>query len=266
VGKIVALGGGSVKNETRTINLEIIAQTGKKHPNVLYIPTASKDNPEGVNAFTTAFKKLNCKVDVLLCVRETPSRKTVRSKIEWADAIFVGGGNTLMMMRRWAFLGVDRELLKAYRRGTVLSGGSAGAICWFDNGHSDSMKGYGHIPWAYVRVAGLGLVKGTLCPHYHHKDRRAEMLKLIHNLGGQGIALDDCCAIEIVGDKWRILASKRAAKAYAVTRSRGKVYEREIPRVKSFQPLAALYTFIDQTPRATKPITLSNWKPRLHRK
>ncbi len=265
MGRIIAVGGGDVRKHTTAINREIIALTGRKHPNVLYVPTASRDNPDSVATFRKAFERLGCRVDVLLCIRETPSKSEIRRKIRRADAIYVGGGNTLMMMRRWHFLGVDTELAEAYCRGTVLSGGSAGAICWFENGHSDSMKGYGHIPWVFIRVSGLGFVKGTLCPHYHHKDRRIEFLRMIHNLGGLGIALDDRCALEIVGDKWRIVASGRGAKAYSVTRRLGRVHEREIPRTHGFQPLARLYSFIADTPAHAAPVKMRNWKPRLHR-
>ena len=69
-----------------------------------------------------------------------------------------------MMMRRWKFLGIDRQILKAYRRGTVLAGASAGSICWFESGHSDSMRGYGHDPWDYIARERLGPDQGVPLP------------------------------------------------------------------------------------------------------
>ena len=70
------------------------------------------------------------------------------------------------MMRRWRRLGVDALLREAYERGAVLCGVSAGAICWFDSGHSDSRSFYSE-DWNYIAVTGMGLVEGLACPHYN---------------------------------------------------------------------------------------------------
>ena len=87
-----------------------------------------------------------------------PSDDELRSKILSPDIIYVGGGNTLKMMRRWRYLGVDSLIRQAWENGTVLSGVSAGAICWFEWGHSDSMASYNPDDWKYIRVAGTGLI------------------------------------------------------------------------------------------------------------
>jgi peptidase E len=99
------------------------------------------------------------------------SKERVREKIFSTDVIYVGGGNTPHMMRIWRRRGVDRLLLSAYKRGTVLSGISAGAICWFESGHSDSMSFYNPRKWEYINVKGLGLIKGIHCPHYNGRIR-----------------------------------------------------------------------------------------------
>jgi dipeptidase E len=83
---------------------------------------------------------LKCKTDVLFLIKEQPSKESIQRKILSADIIYVGGGNTLQMMCIWRRLRVDTLLISAYENGTVLSGISAGAICWFDSGHSDSMS------------------------------------------------------------------------------------------------------------------------------
>jgi putative intracellular protease/amidase len=80
-----------------------------------------------------------------------------------ADIIYVGGGNTLQMMRVWRRFGVDKLIKSAYESGTVLSGISAGSICWFDSGHSDSMSFYNPRKWKYTNVRGLGLIRGGGC-------------------------------------------------------------------------------------------------------
>lgn len=236
---IVAIGGGRV-SELGSINKEIIRLTGRSRPFALYIPTASKDALEGWEGFRRTYTRLGCRTDVLFCIRETPSRQMVRDTIGRADIIYVGGGNTLMMMRRWAFFGVDRELRRARERGAVLCGASAGAICWFDSGHSDSMRGYGHDPWEYIRVSGLGFVPGMLCPHYHHKDRRDECRRMVRQRGMPMVAVDDHAAVEVIGDRFRILTARRHAGAWVVSRRRGRVVERRVPRQRDLMPLAEL--------------------------
>jgi dipeptidase E len=240
MGKIVAYGGGHWRR-TLPIHREILRLTGRAAPRVLFLPTASKDNEKYCKAFSRVYRRLGARTDLLLAVRGTPSRAEVKRKIRWADAVFVGGGNTLMMMRRWKFLGIDRELLRAYRRGVVLAGASAGSICWFESGHSDSMRGYGHDPWEYIQVTGLGLIKGFHCPHYHHEDREKEFRRMVRQRGGRGIAMDDGAGIEVVDGRYRVLSCMRGAKVYSIRRVRGRVVEKEIPRTGCFRPVAEMY-------------------------
>ena len=170
---IVAIGGGEIRTRgTAAIDREIIRLSGKKNPTLLFIPTASSDSErywKHVQEYFGGF--LKCKTDVLFLINEPPSKESIRKKILAADIVYVGGGNTLQMMRIWRRLGVDRLLRSAYENGTVLSGISAGAICWFDSGHSDSMSFYNPQEWEYIRVRGLGLVNGMLCPHYNSMTR-----------------------------------------------------------------------------------------------
>ena len=139
---------------------------------------------------------LKCKTDVLFLIKEHPSRAQVRKKIGSADIIYVGGGNTLMMMRLWRRrLGVDKLLHLAYANGTVLCGVSAGSICWFDSGHSDSMSFYNPRKWKYINVRGLGFIKGIHCPHFNGRTggvrRRKDFLRMIRKIGGTGIAIEN---------------------------------------------------------------------------
>jgi dipeptidase E len=146
---IVAIGGGNIRTRaTLPIDREIIRLAGKRNPKLLFIPTASSDSEEywkHVQEYFGGF--LKCRTDVLFLIKEHPSREEIRKKILSADIIYVGGGNTLLMMRVWRRLGVDRLLRSAYENGTVLSGISAGSICWFDSGHSDSMSFYNPRSW-----------------------------------------------------------------------------------------------------------------------
>jgi dipeptidase E len=245
MGPIIASGGGGWRGrEALAIHRAMIEASGKRRPRLLLITTAGGENPEQVAGWSRYFaRRFGCEVDPLYLLGRQPSRREVAEAIRSAEVVYVGGGNTLKMMRRWRFLGTDAELRRAHRRGTVLAGASAGAICWFEHGHSDSMRGYGHDPWEYIRVTGLGLLRGTLCPHYHHEDRREDFQVMIARKGGYGIALDDRCALRIEDGSWRVIAAGRGARAYAVTRHRGEVYEREIPRRRPWSPLAELYEF-----------------------
>lgn len=242
MGKIVAIGGGEIGRPgypitTLTIDKKILQLTGKKKPNLLFIPTASSDSEGYVEVVKKYFgKKLGCKVDVLYLIRESPSKKEISDKIKSADVIYVGGGNTLKMMRKWRQKGVDSLVRKAYQKGTVLSGLSAGAICWFKYGHSDSMSFYNPNKWEYIRVKGMGLINATICPHYNGETKgkpRAYWFKqMIAKKGGIGIGLDDNSALAMVNGKYRILTSQKNAHAYLVYRRKGRVVEKEIKKNK----------------------------------
>ena len=236
--KLFAIGGGEIGRpgypiETTAIDKEIIKQSGKKSPRLLFIPTASKDAGGYIQTVQNYFgKKLGCKVDTLLTVNEAPSLNTIKSKILKADIIYVGGGNTLFMMKQWRKLGVDRVLIEAYNKGIIMSGLSAGAICWFKYGLSDSRIIEGQSQ-NYIRVSGLGIFNITLSPHHiREKSRKPGLIKLIKKYGGIGLALDDYSAIEVIDDKFKIITSKPQAKAYKVFILDGKLNYKELPKNK----------------------------------
>lgn len=244
--KIIAIGGGEIGRpgfsiETTKIDKEMILQTGKKNPRLLFVPTASNDSEGYCTVVENYFgKKLGCKVDLLLLIKEKLSKADIERKILSADIIYVGGGNTLKMMKIWRKLGVDKVLEKAHNKGVVLSGLSAGAICWFLCGNSDSRK-MKNPEASLIKVLGLNLVKLLLCPHYDvEKDRKPELKMMMKKTSGIALALDNCCAIEIIDNQYRIISSKESANAYKVYWSKGKYIESLIPKSKNFLPLADL--------------------------
>jgi len=240
--KIVAVGGGSmIDGATFSIDKRIVQLTGKKNPRTLFIPTASSDDLDYWERFQKVYAdKLGCRTDVLLLLNNKISNKEIKYKIEHADLIYVGGGNTLKMMRRWRTLGVDKLLHKAWQKGTVLAGTSAGAICWFGYGHSDSMAYYSPKKWDYIRVKCLGFIPFTLCPHYLKEKRDKHYKAMIKKFGGMGLALDDCCAIEIIDDKYRIISSRKGANGFRLAKKNGKVAEEMLEQRKELQPLQSL--------------------------
>jgi dipeptidase E len=236
---IVAIGGGDIRTRgTAAIDREIIRLSGKKHPKLLFIPTASSDSDRYWQRIPKYFGKfLNCRTDVLFLIKEKLSKAQITAKIRSADIIYVGGGNTLLMMRVWRRLGVDKLLKSAYESGTVLSGISAGSICWFDSGHSDSMSFYNPRKWKYINVRGLGLIKGIHCPHYNSMTRgiprRKDFRDLIRRAGGTGIAIENNCAIVFLDGRFhKVIRSKSYARAYKVYKSAGEVISEQISEEK----------------------------------
>jgi dipeptidase E len=245
---IVAIGGGVIRTKgTAPIDREIIRLSGKKNPRLLFIPTASSDSEsywQNIQEYFGGY--LKCKTDVLFLMQERPSKESIRSKILSADIIYVGGGNTLQMMRIWRRLGVDKLLKSAYEKGTVLSGISAGAICWFDSGHSDSMSFFNPQKWEYIKVKGLGLIHGILCPHYNSTSlgvpRRKHFRDMMQKTSGVGIALENNCAIEFIdGRFYRVIRSKANSRAYTVYKSGGRVVAKQIRQEKQLAPIESLY-------------------------
>jgi dipeptidase E len=244
---IVAIGGGEIRTRgTLGIDREIIGLSNKRRPKIVFVPTASSDSLRYCRRFSDYFGGLlGCKTDTLLLLNEQPSAQQIKKKIMSADIVYVGGGNTLLMMRIWRRLGVDHVLKAAYESGIVLSGISAGAICWFDSGHSDSMSFYNPRNWKYINVKGLGLIHSIHCPHYNGMTRgvprRREFRQMIARIGGTGIALENNCAMEFVeGRVYRVIASKPYSRAYRVHRIGGSVIAEQIPKREQFAPLESL--------------------------
>ncbi|MHB1921755.1 MAG: Type 1 glutamine amidotransferase-like domain-containing protein [Chitinophagaceae bacterium] len=224
--KIVAIGGGPIDDpHSLVIHREIILGSGQQNPRVLFIPTASQDELGYREKFRKVYhQRLGCQVEELLLISEKPSSKTIRDKIAGAEVIYVGGGNTLMMMNKWRKLGIDQLLDQAATRGAILSGSSAGALCWFDYGHSDSRSFYVKKDWEYIRVRGLGFIPATGCPHYDAEKRDRSFQNMIRKMGTTGIALDNFCALEVFGSSYRVISAKRGAWAFRLERKRGKVF------------------------------------------
>jgi len=243
--KIVAIGGGEIVSEegisqTLKIDKEIIKLSGKRHPNLLFIPTASEDSASYCSNINEYFGyELGCNVNFLL-LKSKDNEIIADTKIREADIIYVGGGNTFKMMKKWRSIGVDRMLLNAVNRGTVISGLSAGAICWFRYGASNSRKLLN--PDAdMIKVTGLGFINAVFCPHFDSEPHREDYLReLMRKTKGPAIAVDDCCAIEIIDDKYRIISSVESANAYKVFWENGKYHKEIIIKDRELRDIAKL--------------------------
>ncbi|HVM32911.1 MAG TPA: Type 1 glutamine amidotransferase-like domain-containing protein [bacterium] len=243
--RILAVGGGSIgfgaaKPEVTPLSLEMIRLTGKRHPRVLFLPTASGDDRAYSRAVEAHFKRLSCRVQTLPLWKNPPAFSSIRKSVGKADLIYVGGGNTLKMIGRWKRLGVLGLLARAKKRGAVLAGTSAGAICWFEVGNSDSRK-YQNPKAKLIRVRGLGFLKAMACPHYDvEKDRKPELKRMTRGYPGVAIALDNCAALEVVGERGRVLSSKPKARGYKVYWRQGKFHEE--PLGPQWKPLSEIFS------------------------
>jgi dipeptidase E len=242
---IIAIGGGEITGGTKeertdSIDREIVKKSGKKNPGLLFIPAASGDSKIYCRNANDHFGvKLGCDVRYLM-LYEKPGQKEIRRKIQEAEIIYVGGGNTYRMMKLWRKTGVDKLLAEAGERGAVLSGMSAGAICWFRYGLSDSWK-FNNPQADSIRVRGTGMVDMLLCPHYStEQDRKFTLMKMMKRTNVPGLALDDCCAIEIEDGRYRTLSSNDKAQAYKVYWGKDGYVEEAIEQSSAFRNLEEL--------------------------
>ena len=247
--KIIAIGWGYFtpskpkEVETQKIDQEIIRLSGKKHPKLLFIPTASHDSTYYVNDLQKYFEgKLWCEVDSLLLYGNKCTPAEIKTKILGTDIVYVGGGNTYKMMRMWEKYGVKDLLRQAWENGTVMSGLSAGSICWFEHGQSDSRKwSQEDKAFKFMKVSGLGLISWLHCPHYDGEaSRRPALHNVMKKSSKTAIALDNWAALEVIDNTYRIITSYPSAKAYLVRRENEKVVEREIPSSEEFQEIEGL--------------------------
>lgn len=234
----------SATPQTMAIDEEIVRLSGKSHPRMLFIPTASLDDAAYCERFRSHFgERLACRTQELLLYRDKLTRAEIKSKILGTDIIYVGGGNTLRMMNLWRKLGIDKMLNQARKKGVVLSGLSAGSICWFRQGNSDSRKFADQSNKTLIKVRGLDFVDTLICPHYDvEKHRQAALKTMMSRTRGIAIALQNCSAIEIVDNSYRILTSLKNKNAWKVYWHRGRYFKEKLIKNSGFMPLSELMT------------------------
>lgn len=238
---IIAIGGGKIADkETLHIDRYIIAQSVRTNPRVLFIPTATRDDL----AYRANFGKiyqglLHCQVRELLLHTGKPDPDSWAELIQWADIIYVGGGNTLMMMRKWRRYGIDQLLISRTQDQVVLCGTSAGAICWFESGHSDSMSFYHPANWDYIRVKGLGILPRMGCPHYMAEGRKQSFIDMVFKSRKTGIAVDNRNAIHFKDGFYKAIApSGEPSGCFLLIPQGGNVIEKVLVPLPDFQPVS----------------------------
>ena len=205
----------------------VIALTKKENPRICFLPTASGDNANAISAWYDACEDLPMKPYVQrVFINSAPNQKTFEENLLSMDAIIVGGGSTLNMMAIWKAQGIDTILRKAYDKGIVMAGGSAGSLCWFQSGYSDSRPKHLSI------VNGLDFINASHCPHYHSEPMR-KPLYLDAILKGElapGYACDDMAGIVFENERYlKTVALNDTNNAWYITVINGKIDEKLLP-------------------------------------
>jgi dipeptidase E len=227
-GQIVALGGGGFSGigVLQPLDRYLLELTGKDRPRVCFIGTASGDSDRYAASFFRAYGSVAVTTDLVLF--GTPEPDSV-ARLADEDLIFVGGGNTANMLARWRLHGVDQVLRRAWEGGTVLAGISAGAICWFEAGLTDSFG-----PQLVAWRDGLGLVVGSAAPHFDSEAQRRPRYLAEIGAGNlpAGYGIDEGAAVHFVGsDLERVVTEVPNASASRFELLNGIVQETRLEAV-----------------------------------
>ncbi len=220
--KILIAGGGF-----RTGFIKYMAElTGKARPRVCFLPSASADSVEASLSFYASCAPLNVEPHVQNVFIESLSQKQGWDDVLLSmDAIVASGGNTLNQQAIWKAQGIDQVLRTAWDRGIVLGGASAGSLCWFEEGTTDSR------PKALSIVQCLGFLPGSHSPHYDAEAGRRPLYQRLIGSGDMkpGYACDNDAGIyfEETAVK-RVVSTRKEAKVYYVSVVNGKVSERTL--------------------------------------
>lgn len=213
---IIAMGGGGFSMEPDNPRLDryIINQSEQLKPKICFLPTASGDAEGYIKRFYNCFEKEDCNPTHLSLLK--PEVANIEEFLLSQDIIYVGGGNTRNLIALWKEWGLDHILKKAWKNGIILAGISAGSICWFEEGPTDS------VPGQVTKVKGLGFLNGSTCPHYNNPEESGPTYRefIEKEELSAGYAMDDGAALHYVGtDIHRAVASRPEAKVYHVTKS-----------------------------------------------
>ena len=224
---LFAIGGGGYSGPHGGPNrmlLEVLRTTGKRYPRICLIPTATGDKAETIHAFSDAMNRVGAHPNYL-SLHSIPTRDLEGWLMDF-DAVYISGGNTRNLISLWKTWELDRLLIKAMQAGVVISGASAGANCWFEVSSSD------FIPGEFNPLPGLGLLKGSFCPHYSEEKGRREnfMTGVESGTYPAGYAATDRAAVHYVdGAVYEALIEWDEAAVYRVENGPdGKVMETKL--------------------------------------
>ena len=213
-GQIVAFGGGGFAMEPDNPLLDdyVLSLTGKPRPRVCLIPTASGDSAAWLDRFYEVFHDERCEPTHLSLFSRTVD--DLQGFLSGQDVLYVGGGNTVNLLAVWRAQGLAEVLPRVLAQGTIACGVSAGGLCWFERGITDS---YG--PGLNPLGDALGFLPGSFCPHYDSDPRRPHAYReYVRTTGAPGTAVDDGVALHYVdGRLHRLVSSRPQAMAWRMS-------------------------------------------------
>ncbi len=221
--QIIAMGGGGFTTEPGkpTFFPYVLQACGKEQPAMLFLGTATGDAEKHILNFYVNVNRIGGRPDHISLWGQPPD---MQARVEAADIICVGGGNTRNMIALWHAAGLDELLRRAWERGTVLCGQSAGAICWFQNAQTKSSGEFG-------RVECLGFLEGGCAAHYDNVPERRPHLHEMIMAGmispGYGISNDTALHFKGTG-LHAVLASQEESYAYRIDRVDGEIVEERL--------------------------------------
>jgi len=197
--------------------------TGKERPRLCYLPTASADSPQGIIRWYEQCAPLDVEPHVQESFISSYSMAQSWEEVFLSmDGIVVSGGNTLNQQAIWRAQGIDAVLRQAWDQGVVLGGASAGSLCWFEEGTTDSR------PKELTRVEGLGFLRGSHSPHYDAEEERRPTYHRLIQSGGlkAGYACDNDAGIYFEDNEVRrVVATRDGAAVYRVEPGPGGAVE-----------------------------------------
>jgi peptidase E len=229
VRRVLALGGHDFTSRPPDravceLLLRLAGERGGERPKICMLPTASGDPSEQIGRFYAAFGERSCEPSDVSLFRLGRRPMALRDHLLDQDLIYVGGGSMLNLLAVWEAHDIASILSVAWRRGIVLAGQSAGAMCWFEAGITKSSGK----PQA---SAGLGLLRGSLCVHYNNEpERRAAYLEAVAGGMPPGYGLDDYAGLLWEGEGTpSAVTARRGARAYRVSAREGAATESPLP-------------------------------------
>lgn len=215
--------GGQINKEFIKFTAKL---TGKEKPKICFLPTASGDDEKYIKRWYTLCSDLDVEPYIVkVWINSYEQKKTFEEVLMGMDAIMVGGGNTLNMLAIWKAQKIDLALKNAYDKGVVLAGGSAGSLCWFNGGTTDSR------PKELSIVKGLGFIDFSHCPHYHSEESRKPLYhqNILSGKLSDGYACDDQSGILFVnGNMKKAVTIDLNNNSYWVHKKDGKIIEEKI--------------------------------------
>jgi dipeptidase E len=233
--RILAIGGGGflMEDALSPIDDYLLALTEKPNPKICFIPTPAGDRELFLAKFYAAYGQRQCRPSHLSFFSPIRPGALRVNELADQDAIFVSGGNTRACLAVWREFGVDKALRQALENGVVLSGMSAGALSWFEFGHSridDEEFGF---------VGGLGLAPGACAVHFDGEgDRRQALIEAIKRGDiDHSLALDDHAAVLFEDGKLKHAVSWKSGCAGYRFQKVGEVVEELL-----IAPIISLHT------------------------